>query len=131
MPRRLLIWICVIPLACARGPRASSFAPALRPGGAAVTLDSGQRTFDGELLAVTDTALVLLRGGMVAVAPYGAIEDVMLPQFDADYAIRYARPDTATLSRLRLRSRFPQGLTPELLARLLAAYHQDALTVLP
>jgi hypothetical protein len=55
----------------------------------------------------------------------------MLPQFDAEYAIRYARPDTATLSRLRLRSRFPQGLTPELLARLLAAYHQDALTVLP
>jgi len=131
MSGRLLIWICVVPLACARGPRASSFAPALKPSGAAVTIDSGKRTFDGELLAVSDTALVLLRGGMVAVARYWAIEDVILPQFDATYAIRSARPDTATLSKLRLRSRFPQGLTPELLARLLAAYHQDAVTVLP
>lgn len=131
MPRRLLIWICITPLACSRGPRVSSFAPALKPAGAAVSIESRNATFDGELLAVSDTALVLLRGGVVALAPYAAIEDVVLPQFDAEYKIRHARPDTLTLGKLRLRSRFPQGMTPELLAQLLAAYHQNSLTVLP
>jgi len=80
--------------------------------------------FSGELLAVRDSTLLVLRedDAHVVEVPIGAIRSASFRQHGTlidDGKIR--RSDR---EKLRLRSRFPGGLSPELEARLLAAYGQ-------
>ena len=114
-------------LGCNVGGRVDRFAPAKRPAGVAVALAlRGGRRAQGELLAVQDTALVVLAQDTVTLVPYSAVVTGQFSQIGELLATPPA-PDFAT--RLRLVSRFPQGLTPDLLARLLAAHGQSALKV--
>jgi hypothetical protein len=123
------VWGAVVlaTVACQVGGTVETFAPANRPAGVAVdlTLQGGRKT-RGELLAVEDTALVVLAQDSVTLVSYGAIFEWRFSQVDA-LLQRPPAPDLAT--KLRLLSRFPQGLTPALLARLLAAQGQAALKV--
>lgn len=130
MRRTAFLTLALVPtLACSAGPKVSSFAPAQRPEGAIVTVHLKKQMVRGELLAAGDTALVL-RVGVLVLVPYRAITNLELPQFEYGYRINGAAPDAAVLNVLRLRSRFPQGIAPELLTRLLVAYHQDTVVVL-
>ena len=129
-PNAFLTLALVPTVACSAGPNVSSFAPAQSPAGAIVNVHLKKQTVRGELLAAGDTALVL-RAGVLVLVPYTAIKSLELLQFESGYRIDGAAPDAATRALLRLRSRFPQGMAPELLTRLLVAYHQDTLLVLP
>lgn len=111
--------------ACYVGPTVKSFAPAQAPRGIAVNLrlERGKTRIQGELLEVQDTALLVLRDdARVTIVPLRAIRAGFFPQ--RDILIGAGRMDPKDRERLRLVSRFPAGLTPELRARLLAAYGQ-------
>ncbi len=108
---------------CNVGPRVADFQPAQGPAGARVTLDVGpSMTVTGELLAVEDTALIVLTSGQgVFVVPYTAIREGRVSQRGATI-FRGRAPADRTRQRLRLVSRFPQGISPELMEALLAAH---------
>jgi len=75
---------------------------------------------------VQDTALVVLAQDTVTLVHYRALE---AGQFSQVGELRETPPAPAFATRLRQVSRFPQGLTPDLLTRLLAAHGQSALKV--
>lgn len=114
-------------LACQLGGRVDRFAPARQPQGVATTfwVQRGAPQ-QGELLAVQDTALVVLVHDTVTLVPYRVLK---AGRFAHVGDLTEIPPAEGFAGRLRLISRFPQGLTPELLARLLAAYGQSALKV--
>jgi len=127
--RRSRVWgpVVLATLGCNLGGRVDRFAPAHRPEGVAVALAlRGGRSAQGELLAVQDTALVVLAKDTVTLVPYSA---VVTGRFHKVGDLGGAPPTPNFARRLRLVSRFPQGLTPDLLVRLLAAQGQSALKV--
>ena len=119
--------LVIATLGCSFGATVERFAPATRPQGvaAALTLQGGAEC-NGELLAVQDTALVVLARDTVTLVSYGAI---FRGRFSELGPLLATPPAADFATRLRLLSRFPQGLTPDLLARLLAAQGQSAVKV--
>ncbi|HVT45354.1 MAG TPA: hypothetical protein VMT00_13295 [Thermoanaerobaculia bacterium] len=117
--------------ACAVGPRVGDFKPAYSPAGIEVTLNlEGESTLKGELLEVRDSGLVMLNDNEVILISYASIRRGGLAQT----GIRIGEgkpPARAAREQLRLLSRYPQGLSPELLASLLSAYGQEKLTIWP
>ncbi len=114
-------------VACHVGTRASSFAPAIDPEGVSAQIVTHAETFEAELLAVSDTAL--LRNRTVVLARYAVIREATFQQV-SEAVERGVAPDSATRERLRLISRFPQGVSREQLRALLAVYGQPAVDVL-
>jgi len=115
---------------CAVGPRAEDQPIARQPRGAAVQLNTADGAIAGELLAVQDTAIVILtRAQRATLVPFRVILDG-----DAELAGGITRggrvPAAHRLERLRLVSRFPQGLDPELQRALLTALGQAELEVM-
>jgi hypothetical protein len=127
--RRLWVYGPVLAtLACHLGGRVDRFAPAKQPQGVAVTFWlRGGATGQGELLTVQDTALVVLVQDSVTLVPYRVLQ---AGRFSQVGELTETPPTKDFAARLRLVNRFPQGLTPEMLARLLAAYGQSALKVM-
>jgi len=109
--RRSWVWGSVLAtLGCNIGGRVDRFAPAKRPEGVAVTLALlGGGRAQGELLAVQDTALVVLARDTVTLVPYRALE---AGEFSQVGELRATPPAPDFARRLQLVSRFPQGLTP-------------------
>lgn len=116
---------------CSVGPRAEKFVPAHRPGGAEVRLDFGRRKGSavGELIAVQDTALLILVASVIELVPLASIDRGAVTA-SGSRASFSRRPTPETRERLRLLSRYPNGVTPELLRQLLEAYGQAELKVL-
>lgn len=119
--------IAALPLlgACMLGMPVRRFAPAGGPQGVTADLRlTNDVQIQGELLAAGDTALVIRQTGIatIAVVRYSSLRNGQFPQvMDVWF---FGAPDPATLGRLRRVSRFPQGLTPELMQRLLEAHNQ-------
>lgn len=116
--------------ACAVGPRVEDQPMARQPRGASVKLDTAEGPIAGELLAVQDTAIVILtRAQRATLVPFRVILDG-----DAELAGEITRggrtPGGHRLERLRLVSRFPQGFNPELQRALLTALGQAELEVM-
>lgn len=126
MRRALTALAMTMLAACSIGPRVSSFAPAVHPEGVEVELRSRTATFHAELLAVSDTGLLLLRDRALVFASYGAIQDATFQELSQEIW-KGEPPDSTERRRLRLVSRFPQGVSAERLQALLTAYHQDSL----
>lgn len=127
MKRRWVYGPVLAALACQLGGRVNKFAPAKQPAGVAVTVWlRGGGTGEGELLAVQDTALVVLAQDTVTLVPYRVLQAGRFAQVGE---LTELPPTHDFAGKLRLVSRYPQGLTPEMLARLLAAYGQPALKV--
>jgi len=80
--------------------------------------------FSGELLAVRDSTLLVLRedDAHVVEVPIRAIRSGSFQQHGT--LIDGGKIERTKREKLRLMSRFPGGLSPELEARLLAAYGQ-------
>ena len=115
-------------LACHLGGRVDRFAPAKQPAGVALTFWlRGGATGQGELLAVQDTALVVLAQDTVTLVPYRVLT---AGRFSQVGELTETPPPGDFAEKLRQVSRFPQGLTPEMLTRLLAAYGQSTLKVM-
>lgn len=116
-------------IGCAVGPAVENFAPAQQPAGVEVTLsvDKGA-VLKGELLEVRNIGLVVLTGNEVTLIPYTSIRKGTVRQ--TSVVLKDWTPPTATdREKLRLLSRFPQGINPSLLASLLAVYQQKDLAV--
>jgi hypothetical protein len=126
MKRFLMIIVCAASLGCVFGTKVSTMDVANQPSGTAakITLQGGM-VVNAALLAVSDTDITILRSDTVWSMAYRRAEGMTF----TDVPVRLAngrRPTPAERDRLRLASRFPQGLSPDLEARLLAAYHQSA-----
>jgi hypothetical protein len=122
----LRFWIVPIAVAalaaCYSGPSVDNFAPAQGPKGIEADLRVARERILGELLEVQDSALLVRRGPQLLLVPLREIKSGSFAK--RGVLISGGRADPMVLEGLRLVSRFPAGLTPELRARLLAAYGQ-------
>lgn len=131
LPRVACLWLLVVVAGCPVGTTSGRFRPAQGPAGvdAQLVLDRQRGTVAGELLAMRDTGFVLLVGNRVTLVRYGAIRSATFPQV-ASASLGRQPPTPAMRERLRLVSRFPQGISPELEQRLLAGYSQPTIDVI-
>lgn len=116
--------------ACHFGRRAENFVPAFAPEGATASLKLTDSTLIVELLAVEDSGLVVTNGSHVAFAPYRAISEIGVATFGDVYRTGGNFPDADTHKSLRLVSRFPQGISREILSALLSVHAQRTMEVL-
>ena len=122
---------CALLLAgCTLGPTIQEFEPAHRAAGAVATVRLARATIAGELLAVSDSGVFLLARDGITEIPFRAIRGGIVRGMPNDFGMGDA-PDPNTRRTMRNLSRFPQGLSPELMEKLLAAYRQQATIVLP
>lgn len=130
MKRIAIMILSLVSLDCSFGQRVSSLSVAHQPGGARATVVERAGTIaDVELLAVDDTGMVVLWSQNVAYLAFANTSKFSSNAINVTFANGSAPPHEEWM-RLRLMSRFPQGLTPDLEARLLAAFHQRALVVI-
>lgn len=112
---------------CRFGPTVDTFEPARSPAGVEMdvqTDDPGNlRRFRGELLAAHDTALVLATREGVVIVPMSGIRRAW-PTSNRNVVLARRAGPPRVMEALRRMSRYPQGVSPELLRDLLAAYHQ-------
>lgn len=113
---------------CHVGPSVATYPPATTPFGAVGKFKVGKTSFDAELLAVRDSALVLLRDREVIVVRFADLASSSFRHVDVSVS-RTQRPSSEELAQLRILSRFPQGLSAELEKELLERYGQAALVV--
>jgi len=118
-------------VACQWGTRPATFAPALGPEGARVTLRLQAESADrrGELFAA-DTAGLIYYGDRVVWIAWQRVAWIDVEKLGSDYDVGRGNPGPTKSARLALVSRFPQGLSGGLLARVLAAFKQDSLDLI-
>jgi hypothetical protein len=133
MARFLFLACGISALACAVGPKPSGVGPA--GVWATLTVHYPERTtqISGELLAADGAGLTLLTvmegiSPSVVLVSYRAIGRAQLTRI---IWTGESPPDSAQLFRLRLQSRYPQGISPELLDKLIRAYGQDSVYRIP
>jgi len=135
MRRLLLAALIVVPVvgACTHGTRVATLDGATSPGGFHAyyrTIGDTVHHF-GELFAVDATAL-LIRTDVIRRIPWDRLEYLNVDKVGNAFDVKVKqRPDAAKIERLRLSSRFPQGLSGPLLAQVLATLKQDAIVELP
>jgi hypothetical protein len=114
---------------CMIGPAGRSLAPAQSANGALVTVTAASGDVAGELLAVQPEGMVLL-GARVLLVPFAAVREparvARLVRLEPNVP-----PTARDRDRLRMLSRFPQGIPPDYLARLLREAGQNDLIVIP
>lgn len=112
---------------CVFGRSLATFEPARSPKGVAVTVEAGTgRTFTGELLAVTDSGLLMLVDDRIAFV-YGDAMQRLKPGSGATgfyVAGRDFRTIPAVQQLIPL-SRFPAGIATPVLAQMLNACSQQ------
>ncbi|HZH40860.1 MAG TPA: hypothetical protein VFD85_07605 [Gemmatimonadales bacterium] len=128
---RNLIAVLVLCAACSAGPRASQHPLSLVAGGAMVEIELikvdrgvgvGGRLISGELLSVTDSGLWVLADSQPSWVAYALIHQAVFDQTGDDDLAGPEAPSLKARNRLRLESRFPQGISPELMRKLLTTY---------
>ena len=118
----MLLSACVIHA----GPGPDSYPPAHSAAGVSAYLDLGTSRLDGELLEARDTALVILTRDHVMLVPFSTIDSGTFAH--SSVAIGHGRkPFWNDFESIRLLSRYPQGIPPEALRRILADKRQDVL----
>lgn len=131
MRHRLAVIVVSAALACSVGTKAKNFPPAREPAGATVQIRYGRASLRlaGELLAVQEEGLLGRTGDRVWLAPNPLLRrgEVATRGMRASFS---GRLRGSTRERFRLLSRFPQGVTPDVLQQVLAAYGQDSVQVL-
>ena len=115
--------------ACHYGPNIADFPPATQAAGADVQLASRGWKVSGELVAVRDTALLVRAGTRLVLVPWARVQQLELRPRLGVYDVGFRRPNDETFRYLRLVSRFPQDLTPEVERALLAALGRSAIEV--
>lgn len=135
------LWILVLP-GCVVGPGISSLAPVRTGQGIDLVFSTLQapdvpayRNVSAELLEVRDDALLVrthqLRPESVMLVSYRAIAEARIEGLKRLSFGNGGGPSRAQRAELRLLSRFPQGVSDELLGTLLAAYDQNELRTIP
>src|SRR5665647_2329667 len=123
-----LVLLAGLSAGCSIGMTAKKYRPAQAPKGVIVHVDSTQGKFSGELIEVRDSGIVLLADQKLRLLRYTEILSSSIDQTSSRYApSNRTAPKPDVQAHLRLLSRFPQGLTPELMGQLLNAYGQTGL----
>lgn len=134
--KQTLVALAVVGLAACRvGMTVERFEPASSPNGAAARLTTADGELTGELIEMQASGLLILTGvGRPAsepppgytlrLVPFSAVRASSFPQLGSISIRDGQAPTGAVRERLRLVSRFPHGLSPELLKQLLARYGQ-------
>ena len=125
--RRLSSLLWVLLAACQLGTSASNYAPAKGPAGAILELrlaDGSRMT--AELLAVEDSSYLLLHEAKLTRIAMTQVRGASGPKVSFSGTL-----GATTRERLRLISRYPQGVSAELEGRLLQAYGQSAVVTRP
>ena len=118
---------------CSYGMTAAKFRPATDPHGVMGTITTGSSVLRGELIEVQDAALILLasgdgEGGRLRLVPYSVVRSSQFEQLAGRYSIRNGNPPAGEVrERLRLVSRFPHGMSAQVLAELLKTTGQTQL----
>ena len=130
--RALPLGLALVALSCVFGQSVVTYDPAHSPRGVTATMrTSSGRHLTGELIEVRDAALVVGNGTTIVLVPYAVIRSAAFAQTSL-FLDKGRAPDVSTRGKLRLLSRFPQGLSPALLQQLLDAHGQSELaTVAP
>ena len=125
-PLTLLVLGISLLCGCQVGTQAKNYPPATGPAGAIVNIElSDKSKLSGELLAVEPTSL-LLRIPEVVRVPLAQVRSGRAPKVGFD-----GKLTGNSRERLRLISRYPQGVNPELEAQLLQAYGQAEVRTRP
>ena len=112
--------------ACYTGPHVLEFLPARSGHGVDGELVVRNQRVRGELLALSDTAVVMESAGRMLLIPRSAISEA---RFEALKAHSGAELTGDVLEQYRLMSRFPAGISAPTLRSLLAQTGQSELTV--
>ncbi len=121
----LLAFLSLSIVGCHMGARAETMAVATSPVGATANLTLAQGSTSGELLAVEDTGLLILRGQSLVPVSYSVIRIAAFPDVGVRYSIDGRVPNLATIRSLRLVSHFPQGMSKDIRATLAARYRAE------
>jgi hypothetical protein len=128
--RNVILITALCSVACFHiGPSAENFPLASRPNGATVTVQTAGQTVAGELLAVRDDGVVILRGSKLAFAPFADLRSVDVAEL-AEYSIGAGAPSPERRAKLNVLSRYPQGISAALQQKLFAQSGQAELEVL-
>jgi len=113
---------------CRYGLTVESFPPARAPKGVTSKITTNRARFVAELIEVRDDGIVIFAQQRFRLLPYSVIVSSRFDGMSSADTISDRRPPKpAARERLRLVSRFPQGLSPELLQKLLEANGQTEL----
>lgn len=119
--------------ACHLGGSAASYMPATSAEGARMTISTETGRFGGELIEVRENGIVvLLSDGKVAMVPWSVTTNAAaqgVPGMLASYGSKIT-PGPETRRNLVAVSHFPQGMTPEIQSRFLAAHNQSSIVVI-
>jgi hypothetical protein len=131
MKGRLTFAALILVIACVlhAGPGPDSYQPAHSANGVTASLAVATTTIDGELLEVQDTAVVILTLDRVALIPFRAISSGRFEGSPVTIA-NNQRPFIGDLTAIRLVSRYPQGIPPQALRRMLRSKSQDSITLI-
>jgi hypothetical protein len=137
---RLTLLLAILLFGCRSGQTLDEYGPARTPQGALITIntDAGA-TVSGEVLAVRDDALVLRATSfpevdrpVIVQIDYSAIRRA---DFDAytklDISSSRWHPSDWWRQRVRLRSRFPHSIAPDVMDGLLRMHDQRSLLTVP
>lgn len=141
MQRFILLLISCVTASCMFGMTDEKFTPARNPSGIETRITTASGELRGELIEVQDSAMILSawlasppkeepknEGRKLRIVPYAAIRRAEFDQLDSRFAIRDGQaPPGNVRERLRLVSRFPYGMSPEILAELLRVHGQTSL----
>ena len=120
----LLLSVCLTACMTSRPPQKVTGANSVQGVvGALVLRDS--RDHSGELLAVDDSAFVLLVRNRVGIARFRDMRSARFTLPGASPLVLGLGPKPAELARARMVSRFPYGITATAMATLLAASKQE------
>lgn len=111
---------------CFTGPSAGGFGPAMTGHGIDANLRLRQGHIDGELLEVSDSSYVLLNATGLSLVMFSVVRGAKFPGIGSN---DWGPPDAELKERLRLVSRYPQGIPRGVLGVLLADAKQTELHV--
>ena len=142
--KRPIVMLALLTLAsCSYGMTAEKFQPARDPHGVETHVTTASGELRGELIELQDSGMIILSSWnrsvtrdqrsekqerVLRLVPYASISLATFEQLKSDSAIRNGVPPTSVVrERLRLVSRFPYGMSEEVLGALLKAHGQVAL----
>jgi hypothetical protein len=125
MAPRTLAALALVAAGCSYGQTAPKFIAAYGPHGVTARIVTVQgEDLSGELLAVEDAGLLIERQNALTRVAYAAIREARFERSGRSFG--RGGPSPTELAALRLRSRYPQGVSEDLLRTLLAAHGQQA-----
>ena len=128
----MVLIVSLLSSACHIGGTAAGYTPAKIAEGVTMIVQTGAGRLTGELVEVKDNGIVLaLSDGRVALVPWSVTTSASaegVPGMRTSYGPH--QPGEEVRGNLVKISHFPQGMTPDIQARLLAAHKQSTVVVI-